>query len=322
MSASPLIVDANSVIMRAVFASALDDLQAGGKFTGGIYGSLSMLRSVIDHPEADFGAIVAFFDSGVPAKRLQLLPGYKQARRERKEILDEEQKEKAYAQLGVCRKLWPLLGIQCLAYKNREADDGVAAAAQVYLKQGHRPVILSSDKDLWQTVRWGARIWKMSDGGMIDADNFCDHSGGVTPETWLLYRALTGDSSDSIQGVPGCGPKRAVKLLSDFPVEPLAQPLDQLAELASSVRTEAGTRKLRAYESSLLEHERRLQDVLKGIDLSKSFGKLTGLRRRLKEMPTLQPRPFLKFCKGLEFASVLGDPERTLAPFRLAEARR
>ncbi len=310
-----LVVDANSVIARAVYASALDDLQAGGVFTGGIYGSLTSLRSIIDHPLIRPDRVVAFFDHGVPARRRRLLPGYKSARKERRSMLDEEQREKAMAQIPVCYRMWKHLGVQCFAFRDREADDGVAAAVRV-LRDRYACVVVSSDRDLWQTIAWGASVWDQGKNILIDQDSFEEHSGGVPLDVWLLFRALVGDSSDSIPGVRSCGPAKAKTLIQLIQDDLPEDPHDQLRALCAEVRDLHRTRKPKVVETNLLEAEDYLHDVIDGIDLFRSFGPLKRLRDQMKAPRELRHREFLRECKRLQFRSVLGDPEATLGPFR------
>ena len=311
MPKRPVVVDANSVIVRAIMASALDDLKAGGIYTGGIYGSLGSLKSIVSSLDAQAGRVVAFFDNGVPPRRRELVPGYKSDRQARSGQLSEEEKERAYVQIEQCYELWPTLGIQCLSYKDREADDGVAAACRIFIEQGHAPLVVSSDRDLWQVCRWGAEVWVLKAGLILTADNFEGHTE-VSPELWLLYRALVGDSSDSIPGIDGCGPKRAGALMSDLRVRPGEDPV---SVLLSHLRSKD---RLLKHEQAVLEGEDHIRTVMEAIDLSRSFGGLRGLRKRLAEPPAVDKRAFLRKCRELSFDSVLGDPDGYLGPFQRA----
>lgn len=302
-------------------ASALDDLKAGGVFTGGVFGALAMLRAIVASPLVQPGHIVAFFDKGVPPARLKLLPGYKQKRKERKEMLDEADREKAMTQIGECYRMWPLLGVTCLAYKDREADDGVAAAARVFIERGYKPLIATSDRDLWQAINWGAEIWDLSKHEILGERDF-ETTTHVHPTLWQLYKVLIGDSSDEIKGVNGCGPKRAQQLLHVFDADGETDTLIQLRKLCAFVRYEVRNRTPRAWEKNLIEAEGRLRNVVKGTDLWSSFGGTKGLRKRLDEPGEVRVKPFLQLCNRLSFNTVLGDPDNTLKPFVDAAQRR
>lgn len=319
-----LVVDANNLISRCIFASALDDLRAGGIFTGGIYGSIASLRALLTNPlVSGVGRIFAFFDNGVPPHRMKALPDYKQARREAREQLDEDQREKALGQILRCYELWPLLGICCLSYKEREADDGVAAACRLLWTQGHQPIVVSSDRDLFQMVAHGAWVYDLRSQELITRETFEEHSDGIPLDKWLVYRALVGDSSDGIKGAPGCGPKRAKQLLDEIDFTDLPFEHDKLAHLCATVRERVrDAKKPRAFEQAVIDSEDHLQNVLRAIDLSDSFGPVGKLSKRMCELPSVDTKSFLRHCRELQFASILGDPSGTIDPFLAAQKRR
>ncbi|MBM3494212.1 MAG: hypothetical protein FJX72_07820 [Armatimonadetes bacterium] len=322
-----MVVDANNLISRAIFASALGDLQAGGRFTGGIYGALGSLRSILSDPlMVGVGPIYACFDNGVPVSRMRALPDYKKVRRASRESLPEAEREKALGQILACYEMWPKLGVCCLSYKNREADDVVAAVVRVLLASGVHPTVVSSDRDLFQLVATGADVFDLRSRTLITLDEFAAHSDGVPLGRWLLYRALVGDSSDGIKGAPGCGPKRAKQLMLDLDDSSLADPLDphaQLRHLCAVLRDRAkDAKKPRAFETSVLSHEDHLHRVLRAIDLRASFGPTDKLAERLTSLPRVDTKSFLQQCRALQFSSILGDPLGMLNPFLAAEARR
>lgn len=325
---SALVVDANNLISRAIFASALDDLRAGGRFTGGIYGSLGSLRSILANPlMVGVGRVYACFDNGVPPARMRALPDYKQARRESRDALPEEEREKAMGQIAKCYEIWPSLGVCCLSYKQREADDVVSAVVQVLLEQGIHPTIASSDRDLFQLLRLGADVFDLRTSSLITADDFEVHSDGIPLDRWLLYRSLVGDSSDGIKGAPGCGPKRAKQLVLDLDLDDIVSdrldPHAQLRHLCAVLRDRLRDEKRpRAFEQSVVQHEDHLHRVLRAIDLRDSFGPTDKLRARMEDLPRVDTKSLLRHCRELQFASVMGDPVGTTMPFTAAQSRR
>lgn len=313
------------MIARSIYASALDDLKAGGQFTGGVYGALLSLRSIMSILRSEgfqIGPIVACFDNGVPPSRMRLLPDYKQARRDRKELLSEDDRIKAFGQIGICYDLWQHLGALCLSYRQREADDVVAATTRLFLDRGDRVVVVSSDRDLWQTVAWGATVYDLRDAVTISAENFEGYSGGVPVSRWLLYKALIGDSSDGIKGADGCGPVRSKALLESVDFDDNDDGLAMLRHLCAVLRDRARDGKMRGFEQSVLDHEDHLNRVLRAIDLRESFGPTTKLSDRITQLPPVAPTTFLRACRSLSFSSIIGDPEGTLDLFRQAESRR
>jgi DNA polymerase-1 len=337
MTHRAFILDANSLIVRSIMATALDDLKSHGAFTGGIYGSLRALRSLLSMPDVQADRVFAFFDHGVPARRLKFIPGYKSARRERRELLSDEDKERAFHQIEQCFELFGLLGVRCFAFRDREADDGVAACVRVLATPEHRPLVISSDGDLLQTVRMGADVWDLAHDRLVTLDNFFELKG-VEPGLYTVYRALTGDTSDSVQGVRGCGPKRAAHMLNeinmldffelpppfvDLPVqEQLTAIRTYLHRRQQSVEAGVPTAALSTWEEAVLKTLPILRRTVQGIDLSASFGPTTALEASLADIPPLQEREFLRACKRMEMRSILGDPEGYLRPFRAIQARR
>lgn len=317
---TPLVVDANSLIKRCIMASALDDLKAGGVFTGGVYGTLNSLRAFLDTPEGHFcGPIIALFDDGIPPRRLELLPDYKSARAERKKLLTDEEKVRAFEQMGIARKMLGFLGVLCLSYEDREADDAVGAVCRIFIECLIAPLVMTGDRDLWQMVGRGARVYDLNKKRFIDDDNFLEIAG-VESSTYLLYKALVGDPSDSIVGCPGCGPKRAQAIIVEA-TEQIAlfeqlNPWQQLAKLKEIVEKR---KKPKKFEEALVERYEYLRKVLEAIDLWTSFGGLKALRKRLKEnRPTVRKMDFLRLCKKLNFQSVLGAPDKYARPFTTA----
>jgi 5'-3' exonuclease len=321
---NPILVDADNVIKRAIMVSALDDLKAGGVWTGGVYGALSMLAGILRRADINPAGVYAFFDCGVPAKRRKLIPTYKAERAERRKLLSDEDHAKAMQQLATTRELWEAMGVICLSYKEREADDCVAAAVRVFRDRNVVPVVVSSDRDLWQTVGYGAHVMVLGnkDDLLVTPDNFDEHAG-VPMGCYLLYRTLVGDSSDSIKGAEGCGPKRAVELLESareqcgFGFDRMSTP-DQLEVLCNILSAKDKRRK---YEDSIIASQQRLVDVIEGIDLRRSFGSRSGLEKRLSAVPQFNFWKTMRVLKRLELKQAMGDPFRYVHPFRDAAER-
>ena len=323
--ANPILIDGNNLAMRSIMLAATDDLKAGETFTGGIWGTLSQLSSILTNPLLNAAEIFAFWDAGIPEFRKKLIPEYKAERKEKQSKLTPEQKEKAYGQLMPIRKMLGLLGVVCVSYKNREADDGVAAASQLLVQAGRSPIIVSSDKDLYQCVQWGAAQWDINKRVLVSEDNFTDATDGVELERWLLYRTLVGDTSDGIKGAPGCGPdraKQAIALLED--TDPLGSVPGLASKLADKWPGECGEISAKApkWAQGIWKDADRLGCEMAGIDLEASFGDPAVLAPVLTRRPLVQPWAFLRFCRGLNFKSVLSDPDRFIGPFKKAADRR
>ena len=322
MTGDPILVDSNSVIVRCVMASAADEIAHDLPFTGGVYGSLNTLSNLLGEREVDAGRIVACFDHSPPARRYRLIPGYKQKPKDRPGEVpwpfeSEMQKMDAFAQTFRVRDALQTLGVTCLCYRQREADDVLAAAARIYTERGERPIIVTSDHDMWQTVGWGARVWDLTNKEMVDAGNFVSLTG-VPTDMFLLHKALLGDTSDHIEGVRGMGKTTIPKLFerAHWHIRVVREPREQLAELCEFLgrlpkRTKA--------ESSILRERRRIERVLQGIDLRTSFGPTDGLEARLdEEPPAVDWKAFCRVCKAAGLLAILGAHTRYTRPFQRA----
>jgi len=324
-----LLIDGHSLVKRCIMATALDDLKAGETFTGGVYGTLNILRAFLSHIDGyGIGPIWAFFDGGIPKFRRKLLPDYKESRAEKKQMLDEETKEKAFTQITLARDMLHMLGVRTVAFAFTEADDAVAGAVRVCMDLDVEPVVMSGDHDLWQTVQAGAKVWDLNKKRFVDHSNF-EELAGVPASVYIVYRALTGDSSDGIKGCVGCGPKRAIALITEAMEHDDAfakmPPKQQLVRLLAFVKSRTKARK---YEANFVANYTYLHDVVEAIDLKESFAKAfsSGGPKLLRKwcltgVPYVQYVEFVRFCKKLQFNRVLGDPHKFVAPFERCTRR-
>lgn len=322
---NPFVIDAHNLLMRCCMASALDDLKAGGQFTGGLYGALGMLQSLLKHPELPGGPLIACFDVGVPPRRRELLPGYKAGREARREKLPEEALDGVYEQVSQFYALLPSFGVLPLAYRDREADDVVSAVAQVLLAHGMSPVVVSSDADLLQTVNYGARVWHLSWRELVHGGNFVEKCG-VEPDLYVLYRTLVGDTSDSIKGARGCGAVRAQALLEEFQNDlRIGLALDRVTlspvahvRMLCQLLQERGN--LAAWEQRVLDDHDRLEREACGIDLLRSFGPDERLRVKLLTPRSVDVLAIRKAFVQWRFQSYLLNLQGFLQPFEMAAA--
>jgi 5'-3' exonuclease len=134
-------------------------------------------------------------------------------------------------QLNACRQLCRVLGIAEMASDHYEADDLLGAMAKQVRTAGMQPVIVTRDKDLTQIIQQGDLYWDIGKSQPKNCQQL-EQDLGVGCHQMADYLALVGDSSDSIAGVPGVGPKTARELLSWMPsVEHIIDNSDQLGDL-------------------------------------------------------------------------------------------
>ncbi|HIC10127.1 MAG TPA: DNA polymerase I [Campylobacterales bacterium] len=120
------------------------------------------------------------------------------------------------------------MNFSILQLEDYEADDVIASTAVAYSKKGYQVYILSEDKDFIQLLSSSIHIIKPSTMNIFSSDEVVKKFG-VPPSQFIYYQSLVGDRVDNIPGVPGIGPKWAVKLLSQFhSLDSIYQNLDKI----------------------------------------------------------------------------------------------
>ena len=217
-----LLVDAYGLIYRA-FHAIPPLTNSRGILTNAAFGFTSiLLRAIADAKPAR--AIVAF-DAPGATHRHERFPAYKA---QRPSMPDELR-----SQVPLVRDLVAALGLPLLEAPGYEADDVIGTIAEQARSEGWEVMIVSGDLDMLQLVGPNVSLLHTAKGG-ADAMVIYDPAKiferyGLTPEQIVDFKALKGDSSDNIPGVPGVGEKTAAKLIASFgSLERLYQRLDDV----------------------------------------------------------------------------------------------
>jgi 5'-3' exonuclease len=206
-----LLVDGHYYVYRSFFA--IRELSnSRGEPTNAIYGFVKTLRRMVKDLNPQLGAVV--WDEGLPARRTELQPAYKQQR--------AEMPADMRPQLEFIRELVPLLGFCSVSLPDTEADDLMASYACAATGQGIEVVLATNDKDLFQLVNENVRVYTTNKAELATPkDTYALLDGasvqkkwGVAPERIGDVIALIGDTVDNIPGVTGLGPKNAAHLLN------------------------------------------------------------------------------------------------------------
>ncbi|MFO7942289.1 MAG: DNA polymerase I [Bacillota bacterium] len=200
-----LLVDGTSLVYRAFFA--ISNLTApDGRPTNAVYGFTNMLLRLIEDSECD--CIVVAFDRGEPSYRLEVYPDYKGHRPEMPADLRP--------QFDMVREVLDGLGIPRIEIDGVEADDIIGTMARRLSESGRRSVVVTGDKDLLQLVSDDIEV-RLTRRGITEMENYdlqrVRSEYGVEPRELIDVKALMGDSSDNVPGVPGVGEKTALKLV-------------------------------------------------------------------------------------------------------------
>ena len=206
MSSKPTLylVDGSSYLYRAFHA--LPNLtNSRGEPTGALLGVANMLRRLLNEQQPEHIAVV--FDARGPTFRHELYPQYKANR----PPMPAELRSQVEAILEFTR----LLGLPLLQVEGVEADDVIGTLARAAEEAGMNCVISTGDKDMAQLVNDRTTLTNTMTESATDRDGV-KQKYGVTPEQFVDFLALTGDTSDNIPGVEKCGPKTAAKWLNDW----------------------------------------------------------------------------------------------------------
>ncbi len=199
-----LLVDGSSYLYRAFHA--LPDLRnSAGEPTGAVRGVLSMLRRLESDYKAEYRACV--FDAKGKTFRDDWFPDYKA---QRPPMPDDLRAQIEPLHEAVKAEGWPLL-----VEEGVEADDVIGTLTRRAVEAGWEVVISTGDKDLTQLVQPGVRwVNTMSEEVLDEAGVTAKF--GVPPNLIVDYLTLIGDTVDNVPGVEKCGPKTAVKWLTEY----------------------------------------------------------------------------------------------------------
>ncbi len=217
-----ILVDAHSLIYRAFFA--LPPMSTThGQVTNAAYGFTNMLQIVLSaRPEY----AIATFDIGRPAFRTDLYPAYKAGRRATPDDLRP--------QFDLCRQVLAALTIPVQQVEGFEADDLIGTLSRQAEALGLQITIVSGDLDCLQLVSEQTEAL-VPRRGITDTMTYGPEQVrqryGLEPVQMIDFKALRGDASDNVPGVPGVGDKTATQLLAEYgSVEALLERLDELKE--------------------------------------------------------------------------------------------
>lgn len=201
-----LVVDGNSILNRA-FYGVRPLTTKDGFPTNALYGMVNMIRKQTEATGAD-GLAVAF-DLKAPTFRHGLYDAYKAGRRPMPEELAE--------QLPVAKELLAAMGFHVLELAGYEADDILGTVSAMCEREGVPCCLMTGDRDSLQLISDTTHILLATNTDTVDTDRAAFREKyGVEPEQFVDVKALMGDSSDNIPGVPGIGEKTALKLIAAY----------------------------------------------------------------------------------------------------------
>ena len=210
MSQKIVLIDGHSILNRAFYG--LPDLtNSEGLHTNAVYGFLTILFKILEEETPDY--LTVAFDVHAPTFRHEMYADYKGTRKPMAEELRQ--------QVPVMKEVLKAMGIKIIECAGLEADDLLGTLSRRCESEGMEVSVISGDRDLLQlaTEHVKIRIPKTKQGRTEVEDYYAEdvkEKYQVTPSEFIDLKALMGDSSDNIPGVPGIGEKTATKIITEY----------------------------------------------------------------------------------------------------------
>ena len=295
-----LIFDGHSLAFRSFYALPEDLHTTDGTYTNAVYGFTSMLIKLMQEERPDY--LAACFDMAAPLQRSEEFSDYKATRTEAPETFSP--------QLPLIREVLEVLNIPIFELPGHEADDIIAYLAKCASSEDVDVRIVTGDRDFFQLVGGNIKVLYNRRGitDIVEMDaKAVEARYGIPPSKYVDLKALEGDTSDNLPGVPGVGTKTAAKLVQKYGTaeEVVAHAQEQTPKLAANLAEHAEQVSINKKLSTLAEVP--LEDV--GLDdlkmgawdldevrkLFKSLEFRTLLERLLSDLPDAaegEGRPF------------------------------
>lgn len=234
-----MILDGNSIVNRAFYGVRMLNAPDGTP-SNAVYGFTAILQRLLEEQKPE--AVCVAFDLKAPTFRHLEYDAYKAQRKPMPEELA--------VQIPILKELLDAMGIRRYELEGYEADDILGTAAAVCQREGWDCAIVTGDKDSLQLISAGTTVCNVKTRmGQTETINYTPalfrEEYGFEPERMVDLKALMGDSSDNIPGVPGVGEKTALDLIRRYGT------IDNIYAGLDSLDIKAGVRKkLREGEES------------------------------------------------------------------------
>ncbi|CAE6773170.1 DNA polymerase I [Paraburkholderia domus] len=294
-----LLVDGSSYLYRAYHA--MPDLRGpeGGP-TGALYGMINMLRRMRKEVTAEYSACV--FDAKGKTFRDDWYADYKA---NRPSMPDDLARQIEPIHVAVRALGWPLLMIEGV-----EADDVIGTLSTAAEKRGMNVIVSTGDKDLAQLVSDHVTLINTMTNEKLDREGVIAKFG-VPPERIIDYLSLIGDTVDNVPGVEKCGPKTAIKWLTQY------ETLDGIVAHADEIKGAVGDNLRRALD--FLPMAKKLVTVERQCDLT---GHIVSIEESLESRPESREElrdvftrnGFKTWLREVESAEAVAGPETDVPP--------
>ena len=208
-----VLIDGNSIMNRAFYGIMGSKMLTtkDGKYTNAVYGFLAIMFKILEDIQPQYIAVA--FDLKGPTARHEMYEGYKANRHGMPDELAE--------QMPIIKDVLKAMNIDIIEKQGYEGDDILGTLAKYGEKQGLDVTILSGDRDTFQLASDHITIRiPRTKAGKTETEDYNRakvlEEYGLEPEQLIEVKALQGDTSDNIPGVPGIGPKTAISLIQRY----------------------------------------------------------------------------------------------------------
>ena len=279
------IIDGKSVFYRGYYA--MPNLSTkDGTPTGGVYGFCAMALELIKRLKPDYVCVAWDKPKTNIRKRLAIYPDYKAGRKPAPPDF--------YAQIPILHEVLEAFNWPLYEYDDYEADDIMCTLSRMAHKEDIETMLISSDLDMLQCLQPNTHMYALKKG-LTNIERFdpkaFEDKYGIRVDQFLDLKALKGDGSDNIPGVPGIGEKGAADLLREF------ETLDGVYENISLIKPTLAKKLEAGKDSAYMSREvaRLFDDAPVPLDLDEmDVNKLDTVRLE-------------QILKRLEFRSLLNN---------------
>lgn len=288
MGGKLVLIDGHSILNRAFFG--IPDLtNSEGLHTNAVYGFLNIMFKILEEEQPDY--LTVAFDVSEPTFRHKMFAAYKGTRKPMAEELRQ--------QVPLMKEMLKAMGITVVEKGGYEADDILGTIAKQSEAKGLTVSVVSGDRDLLQlaTDRIKIRIPKTKRTGTeIEDYNTKEvvEKYQVTPVEFIDVKALMGDTSDNIPGVPGIGEKTATAIIAQY------GSIENAYAHVDEIRPPRASRNLKEnYELAQMSKTLATIEIHAAIPYELEQAKIAGISSLYTEEAYL-------LCKRLEFKNLLG----------------
>lgn len=281
-----ILVDGNSLMYRAYYGmAAVGNVTQNSKglYTNAIFAFVRMMNHLIN---SDYDAILVAFDAGKKTLRHELMADYKAGR---PPMPDEFRMQIAYI-----KQFLEIMRIKQYEQSLYEADDIIGTMAKKAEDAGFHVDIYSSDKDLLQLISPNTTV-HLTKKGMTELEDYTPEvffdRYQINYDQFVDLKAMMGDKSDNLSGIPGIGEKKAAKYLQQY------GSLDEIIKNVDNIKGADSIKIKENYEQALLC--RKMATIIRDFDMNVT---LEDTYKKEYDRDKL-----ISFYQELEFKSLLKD---------------